>query len=91
MEICRQTALKKKMAHTSERKVGCLYFHFFFHSLSFPEKKKRKRPGTKWRGKQNGEYKMANVWIRAVGEELLEKRSFSVIHKRLFADLFLAM
>ena len=53
MEICRRTALKKKMASTSERKVGCVCFQFCSHSHSFKEK--RKRLGTRWREKQNGE------------------------------------
>ena len=44
----------KKMASTSERKVGCVCFQFCFHSYSFKEKK-RKRLGTRWREKQNGE------------------------------------
>ena len=54
MEICRRTALKKKMASTSERKVGCVCFQFCSHSHSFKEKKAKETGDetegkTKWR------------------------------------------
>ena len=60
IEICRRTTLKKKMVSTSERKEVCVCFQFCSHSHSFPEKKKRKRLGTRWRGKQNGECSVSN-------------------------------
>ena len=85
MEICRQTALKKKWCIPVREKWDA--FTFIFVSILSLSLKKKERD----QGRNGGENKMANVWIRAVGEELLEKRSFSVIRKHLFADLFLAM
>ena len=55
MEILQANCTEKRMASTSERKVRCVCFQFCSHSHFFPEKKKRKRLGTRWTRKQNGE------------------------------------
>ena len=50
MEICRRTALKKKMASTSERKVVYVYFQFC-SILILSRKKKTKETGDEMEGK----------------------------------------
>ena len=65
MEICRRTALEKKMTCTSARKVGCLCFQFCSHSHSFKKKNERD-----W-GRDGGKNKMTNVLIQTMGEAKL--------------------
>ena len=65
IKICKRTELKKKMASTSERKVGCVCFQFCSHSHSFKEKNERD-----W-GRDGGKNKMANVLTQTVGEAKL--------------------
>ena len=55
----------KKMASTSERKVGCVCFQFCSLSHSFKEKNERD-----W-GRDGGKNKMANVLTQTVGEAKL--------------------
>ena len=86
MEICRRTALKKKWRVPVRGKYDAFTFIFASILNLFIKKKKKKE-----RKKETGDEMEGKTKWRMFLFELLEKRSFSVIHKRLFADLFLAM